>query len=113
MQCLSWYDGKVGAYSIAFLKANRQYRIEWTQAVCDKATTRVNLLAAASLTMLSINALGQALPSIEWRRLGNTALDLNLAGPASGPVSRVRYSVNGDRFQIVTLSCRLWASSDF
>ncbi len=113
MQCLSWYDGKVGAYSIAFLKANRQYRIEWTQAVCHKATIRLNLLAAASLTVLSINALGQALPSIEWRRLGNTALDLNLAGPASGPVSRVRYSVNGDRLQIVTLSGRQWETSDF
>ena len=36
----------------------------------------------------------------DWRRVGNAAIDLDLAGLATGPVDRVWYSPAGDRLRI-------------
>ena len=48
----------------------------------------------------------------DWRRVGNTAVDLSLAGLATGPVSRVWYSPTG-ALQIQTASGRVFETTDF
>ncbi len=48
----------------------------------------------------------------DWRRVGNTAVDLSLAGLTTGPVSRVWYSPSGS-LQIQTASRRVFETTDF
>lgn len=57
----------------------------------NNATTRI--LIATVLTSLGV--LAQAPLNMDWRRVGNSAIDLSLAGLATGPVDRVWYSANG------------------
>jgi uncharacterized protein (TIGR03437 family) len=49
----------------------------------------------------------------DWRRIGNTALDLSLAGVATGSVERVWYSPDGSRLFARTGTGRVFATSDF
>ena len=42
----------------------------------------------------------------DWRRIGNSAIDLQLAGVTTGAVSRVWYSADGARLFAVTASLR-------
>ncbi len=72
----------------------------------NKATLSVGLLAIA----LAAAAAGQ---TPDWRRVGNAAMDLELAGLATGPVDRVWYSPAGDQLLIRTLSGRLFETNDF
>jgi uncharacterized protein (TIGR03437 family) len=69
----------------------------------NKATALVGLALAAF-------AAGQA---PDWRRVGNAALDLQLAGLATGPVDRVWYSAAGDRLSIRTSSGKVFETNDF
>ncbi len=59
---------------------------------------------------LAVFAAGQA---PDWRHVGNTAIDLDLAGLASGPVDRVWYSPAGDQLWIRTSSGKTFVTSDF
>lgn len=47
-----------------------------------------------------------------WRRIAGSTLDLALAGPATGPVSRVWFSVDGSRLYAQTASGRVFESAD-
>ncbi len=49
----------------------------------------------------------------DWRHVGNTAIDLDLAGLASGPVDRVWYSPAGDQLWIRTPSGKTFVTNDF
>jgi len=49
----------------------------------------------------------------DWRRVGNAAMDLELAGLATGPVDRVWYSAAGDQLLIRSWSSKLFETSDF
>src|SRR5581483_10680186 len=49
----------------------------------------------------------------EWRRVGNAAIDLELAGLATGPVDRVWYSAAGDQLWIRTSSGKTFVTRDF
>src|SRR5580704_1074143 len=49
----------------------------------------------------------------EWRRVGNAAIDLQLAGLATGPVDRAWYSPAGDRIWIQTSSGKTFETNDF
>ena len=67
------------------------------------ATTLV-LIAAANLA----NA-----QQPEWRRIGNSAIDLSLAGVTTGAVSRVWYSADGNRLFARTSGGRTFETADF
>ncbi len=82
-------------------------RIQWTRAMCKKATTRVFALIVLSAAGMR----AQAPP--DWRRVGNTNIDRSLAGLATGPVDRVSYSSEGSRLLIHTASGRAFETSDF
>jgi uncharacterized protein (TIGR03437 family) len=49
----------------------------------------------------------------EWRHIGNSAIDLSLASPASGPIDRVWFSPGGDRLFVRTVTGQAYATSDF
>ena len=77
---------------------------------------------AAVLVALALNGTVQAqtatpgaAPSLrpEWRQIGNSAMDLALAAPATGPVDRVWYSAGGSLLVVHTLSGRTLETSDF
>jgi uncharacterized protein (TIGR03437 family) len=74
--------------------------------VIGKATT----LAAAALLVSSL--WGQAPASI-WSPVGNSLVDLSLAGLASGPVGRVWYSSGGSTLYATTFTGRTFETQDF
>lgn len=49
----------------------------------------------------------------DWRRIGNSAVDLNLASPATGPVERVWYSPDGSMLYAKAGSGHVYESADF
>ncbi len=49
----------------------------------------------------------------EWRHIGNSAVDLALASPASGPVDRVWFSEDGTRLFVRTATGQVYETSDF
>jgi uncharacterized protein (TIGR03437 family) len=81
----------------------------------SKATLGLGLLALA----LAASAQGQGSAQTgvqqtpDWRRVGNAAMDLELAGLATGPVERVWYSPAGDQMSIRSWSGKLFVTSDF
>jgi uncharacterized protein (TIGR03437 family) len=52
-------------------------------------------------------------PGMDWRHVGNAAIDLSLAGLATGPVDRAWYSPDGSRLLIRTASGFVFETSDF
>lgn len=82
-------------------------RIQWTLAVGNFATVR----ALALLLAGAMAASGQ--PRLDWRRVGNSAVELGLAGLATGPVERLWYSDNGRTLNIHTSLGLDFATSDF
>src|SRR5579885_2347233 len=48
----------------------------------------------------------------DWRRIGNSAMELSLAGVASGPVDRVWFSEDGARLYAQTASGLAYATTD-
>src|SRR5207244_129811 len=49
----------------------------------------------------------------EWRHVGNSAIELGLAGLASGPVDRVWFAPDGSKLLIRTASGRAFETTDF
>jgi uncharacterized protein (TIGR03437 family) len=49
----------------------------------------------------------------DWRHVGNSAVELGLAGLATGPVERIWYSSDGTTLQIRTGLSRFFQTSDF
>jgi uncharacterized protein (TIGR03437 family) len=70
-------------------------------------------LAIALLGVFLVPAGTATGQSLDWRRIGNTALDRSLAGVATGPVQRVWYSQDGSRLFALTNAHRIFATSDF
>ncbi len=85
----------------------------------NKATLQLGLAALVLAASAAEPVWGQAAP--DWRRVGNAAMDLQLAGLATGPVDRVWYSAAGDQLFIRTSSRngsgnssgKLFESNDF
>jgi uncharacterized protein (TIGR03437 family) len=48
----------------------------------------------------------------QWRKVGNATMDLALASPATGPVSRVWFSPDGSRLYALTPNGRVFDSQD-
>ena len=73
----------------------------------NKATLSLGLVLAAF-------AAGPArAQSLDWRRVGNAAMDLELAGLATGPVDRVWYSPAGDQLFTRSAEGKLFETNDF
>jgi len=64
--------------------------------------------------VLAASAAGQGTGQApDWRRVGNAAMDLDLAGLATGPVDRAWYSPAGDQLLIRTSSGKVFETTDF
>ncbi|MCL4401609.1 MAG: hypothetical protein M1436_02945 [Acidobacteria bacterium] len=74
--------------------------------MCHKATIR------SWTVLLSLGiALGQAVP--DWRKVGNTAVDLMLAAPVTGPVDAVWFSADGTQLFARARSGNVYETLDF
>ncbi len=84
--------------------------------MCRFATIRFCAALAAALTLGGLASAQQAVKTplpVEWRRVGNSALDLGLPSVATGPLQRVWYSADGGRLLVWTASGRIFETSDF
>ena len=75
----------------------------------NKATLGPLLRISLAGLVLAVSAAAQA---PDWRRVGNSALDLELAGLATGPVDRVWYSASGDQIWARSLSGKTFVTND-
>src|SRR5947209_6320209 len=86
-------------------------------SMCRSATRGVGngwIAAALLFTALPIAA-QQIAPSPlrpNWRRVGSFTMDLALASPATGPVSRVWFSPDGSRLYALAAEGRVFESED-
>ena len=62
--------------------------------------------------MLALGGLAEA-QSTNWRRVGNSAMELLLASPATGPVDKVWFSDSGGTLCARTRSGRVYETSDY
>ncbi|MGE5646492.1 MAG: hypothetical protein ACM336_11935 [Acidobacteriota bacterium] len=84
--------------------------------MCHRATrARVKAGALAYAALAPVVWAQQSAPSVQpdWRRIGNSAIELELASPASGPVDRAWYSADGARLFIRTGDGRVFETADF
>ncbi len=87
--------------------------------MCRNATVCLGLAAALASGLVAVPAAAQeSAPAVRrfssgWRKVGNTSLELNLAGSASGPVARVAFSGDGSRLYAATATGRSFVTSDF
>ena len=72
-------------------------RVQWTRPVRNFATVPRHTLVVAVGIVLAASAAGQI--RADWRHIGNSAVELGLAGLASGPVERAWYTPTGLRIR--------------
>src|SRR5438105_8654411 len=78
--------------------------------MCRTATTR---LIAATVVLMAMPAAQAQSQRVDWRHIGNSAIDLALPSVATGQVDRVWYSADGSLFYARTASGRIFQTSDF
>ena len=78
--------------------------------MCHKGTTR--RAVGGAVFMLALAGLAPA-QNANWRRIGNSAVDLMLASPATGPVERVWFSDNGGTLYARTRAGKIFQTSDY
>src|ERR1700724_1365819 len=79
--------------------------------MCQRATNWI----AGMLLLAAVPAAGQTAANPArpyWRKVGNSTMDLALASPATGPVSRVWFSPDGSRLQALTANGRVFETQD-
>src|ERR1035441_10273946 len=84
--------------------------VEWDSIVCHKGTVR--RAVGGTVLMLALAGLASA-QGTNWRRVGNSAVDLLLASPATGPVEKVWFSVSGGTLYARTSSGKVFETSDY
>src|SRR5664280_851335 len=84
--------------------------VEWDSIVCHKGTVRRAIGGTALI--LALAALTPA-QSTNWRKVGNSAVDLLLASPATGAVEKVWFSGSGGTLYARTSSGRVFETSDY
>ena len=72
-------------------------RVQWTRPVRNFATVPRHALVVALGIVLAASAAAQI--RADWRHVGNSAVELGLAGLASGPVERAWYTPTGLRIR--------------
>ena len=78
--------------------------------MCRRAT--IQLVKATGILLAVAAAHGQNL-GIDWRHIGNSAIELGLPSVATGPVSRVWYASDGSILFALTADGRTYQTSDF
>jgi len=81
-----------------------------TRSMCRRATIR--LVSAASI-LLSVLTLPAQNLGVDWRHIGNSAMELGLPSVATGPVNRVWYSADGSVLYARSYSGRTYQTADF
>ena len=76
------------------------------------ATTRTVVLLVIAWVTATTPALAQS-SGLEWRHIGNSAIEMALPSVATGPVDRVWYSEDGSILFARTSSGRMFSTSDF
>src|SRR6478609_1680173 len=97
-----------------FNESHSQKCARMIPSVCHKGTSRfrwATLGAIACGVLLGQSAQDLATP--KWRKIGNSAVDLPLAAPATGPVDAVWFSPDGTRLYARTHSGSLFETVDF
>jgi uncharacterized protein (TIGR03437 family) len=78
--------------------------------VCHKGTTRT-LARLAALALAAV--VGVSAQTTEWRRVGNSSADVQLASPVTGRVNQVWYSDDGSLLYARTASGKLFQTLNF
>ena len=78
--------------------------------MCHKGTVRRPV--GRAVLMLALAGLAGAQGN-NWRRVGNSAMDLLLASPATGPVDKVWFSESGGTLYARTRSGKVFETSDY
>lgn len=90
--------------------------------MCHKATILARgWIAGLLLSALAGSGIASAQTALrvgggfppDWRRIGNSAVELALASPASGPVDRVWFGGDGSLVYVRTRSGKVFETSDF
>ena len=79
--------------------------------MCPRATVGRGI-AAWAMVLAGAGIASAQLPQLDWRHVGNSAVDLGLPSLATGPFSRVWYPPDGSRLFVVTASGRVFSTSD-
>src|SRR5579863_200912 len=79
----------------------RWIRVQWTHLMRSTATVLARIVTGAIIGLAIAAAWAQS-PATKWYPVGNSLVDLSLAGLASGPVERVWYSVDGSTLYATT-----------
>src|SRR5258708_7104443 len=85
--------------------------------MCRRVTVRSAVLAAASAGLLALAQTPTSGPrldwQLDWRHIGNSAIELALPSAATGPVDRVWYSSDGATLYARTRSGHTFETVDF
>lgn len=81
-------------------------------ATSGRRKTRRQAWIAGALLLAAIPAAAQLPPRPNWRKVGSFTMDLALASPATGPVSRVWFSADGSRLYALSAAGRVFESDD-
>ena len=79
--------------------------------MCRRATIR--LIAAAGLLVASVGPGRAQTPVLDWRHVGNAAIEMALPSVATGPVARVWYSPDGSTLYARTASGHIFETKSF
>ena len=79
--------------------------------MCRRATIR--LLAAGLILASPLQYAWAQSAGLDWRHIGNAAIDLAAPSVATGPVDRVWYSSDGATLYVRTISGRIFETSSF
>ncbi len=79
--------------------------------MCLRNTARQVAVVLTALALAGVAAAQSVSP--DWRRLGNSALDLSLASVATGPIERVWYADDGSRVFARASAERTYVTDDF
>ena len=79
--------------------------------MCHKETLRVALSFAAAAFLAAASGLAQT--AADWRKVGTAAVDLQLAGPATGPVEQVWFAPGGGVLYARTSAGVVFETADY
>ena len=79
--------------------------------VCHKGTLRVSVCCAAAVLLAATAGFAQTAPV--WRKVGSASVDLQLAGPATGPVDEVWFAPGGGVLYARAASGAVFETADY
>ncbi len=81
--------------------------------MCQADTVKRLVNSAAWVIVAGALLFSQSARAVEWRNLGGTSVEANLASPATGPVNQVWFSPEGDRLYARTGIGKVYETVDF